>query len=43
MSYPPDSHKDELPDAETLKERQREEQELVAELAEEEEEMGDGF
>ena len=35
MSYPPDAHKDELPDAETIKERQREEQELADALAEE--------
>ena len=34
MSYPPDAHKGELPDAETLKERQREEQELAQSLAE---------
>ena len=35
MSYPPDAHKDELPDAEAIKERQREEQELAEALAEE--------
>ena len=35
MSYPPDSHKDGLPDAESIKERQREEQELAEALAEE--------
>lgn len=35
MSYPFDAHKDQLPDAETIKERQREEQELAAQLAEE--------
>jgi len=35
MAYPPDAHKDELPDAETIKERQREEQELAEALAEE--------
>jgi len=37
MSYPFDAHKDQLPDAETIKERQREEQELAQSLAEEEE------
>ena len=31
MSYPPDAHKDELPDAEMIMERQREEQELAEE------------
>ena len=36
MSYPFDAHKDGLPDAETIKERQREEQELAQSLAEEE-------
>eukprot|EP00320_Phaeocystis_rex_P000219 CAMPEP_0119076298 /NCGR_PEP_ID=MMETSP1178-20130426/85810_1 /TAXON_ID=33656 /ORGANISM="unid sp, Strain CCMP2000" /LENGTH=518 /DNA_ID=CAMNT_0007058567 /DNA_START=44 /DNA_END=1600 /DNA_ORIENTATION=+ len=36
MSYPFDAHKDQLPDAETVKERQREEQELAQSLAEEE-------
>jgi hypothetical protein len=36
MSYPPDSHKGELPDADAIKERQREEQELAREIAEEE-------
>jgi 26S proteasome regulatory subunit N3 len=35
MSYPFDAHKDQLPDAETVKERQREEQELAQSLAEE--------
>ena len=35
MSYPPDAHKNELPDADTIKERQREEQELAQSLAEE--------
>ena len=35
MSYPPDAHKDELPSAEEIKERQREEQELAEALAEE--------
>ena len=35
MSYPPDAHKDELPDAEAIKERQREEHELADALAEE--------
>jgi len=35
MAYPPDAHKDELPDAEAIKERQREEQELAEALAEE--------
>ena len=35
MSYPFDAHKDQLPDAETIKERQREEQELAQSLAEE--------
>jgi len=35
MSYPPDAHKGDLPDAETVKERQREEQELAQSLAEE--------
>ena len=35
MSYPPDLHKDELPDAEAMKERQREEAELAEALAEE--------
>ena len=35
MSYPPDAHKDELPDADMVKERQREEQELAQSLAEE--------
>lgn len=35
MSYPPDAHKSELPDADTIKERQREEQELAQSLAEE--------
>ena len=35
MSYPPDSHKGELPDADAIKERQREEQELAEALAEE--------
>ena len=35
MSYPPDAHKDGLPDAESIKERQREEQELAEALAEE--------
>jgi len=34
MSYPPDAHKGDLPDAETVKERQREEQELAEALAE---------
>jgi len=34
MSYPPDAHKGDLPDAETVKERQREEQELAQSLAE---------
>ena len=34
MSYPPDTHKGELPDAEAVKERQREEQELAEALAE---------
>jgi len=33
MSYPPDAHKGELPDAETMKERQREENELAQTLA----------
>jgi len=37
MSYPPDAHKGELPDADTIKERQREEQELAEALAEEDE------
>jgi len=37
MSYPPDAHKGELPDADTIKERQREEQELAQSLAEEDE------
>lgn len=37
MSYPPDAHKGELPDAEAIKERQREEQELAEALAEEDE------
>jgi len=35
MSYPPDAHKGDLPDAESIKERQREEQELAQSLAEE--------
>jgi len=35
MSYPPDAHKGELPDAEAVKERQREEHELAQSLAEE--------
>ena len=35
MSYPPDAHKDELPDPEAVKERQREEQERAEALAEE--------
>ena len=35
MSYPPDAHKDELPDANAIKERQREEHELAESLAEE--------
>jgi len=35
MSYPPDAHKGELPDADTIKVRQREEQELAQSLAEE--------
>ena len=34
MSYPPDAHKGELPDAEAVKERQREENELAQSLAE---------
>ena len=38
MSYPADTHKGDLPDAETVKERQREEQELAQALAEEEDE-----
>jgi len=38
MSYPFDAHKDQLPDAETVKERQREEQELAQSLAEEDDE-----
>lgn len=39
MSYPADAHKGELPDAETLKERQREESELAQSLAEEDDEF----
>ncbi|KAL1530151.1 hypothetical protein AB1Y20_001067 [Prymnesium parvum] len=39
MSYPPDAHKGDLPDAETIKERQREEQELAQSLAEEDDEF----
>ena len=35
MSYPFDAHKDQMPDADTIKERQREEQELAQALAEE--------
>ena len=35
MSYPPDAHKGELPDAEAIKQRQLEEQELAEALAEE--------
>jgi len=35
MSYPPDAHKGDLPDAEAVKERQREENELAQSLAEE--------
>jgi 26S proteasome regulatory subunit N3 len=34
MSYPPDAHRDQLPDAEMIKERQREENELAESLAE---------
>lgn len=37
MSYPPDAHKGDLPDADAIKERQREEQELAEALAEEDE------
>lgn len=37
MTYPPDAHKGELPDADAIKERQREEQELAEALAEEDE------
>lgn len=36
MSYPPDAHRGELPDADAIKERQREEQELAQSIAEEE-------
>ncbi len=36
MSYPADAHKDELPSAEVLKERQREEQELMESIGDEE-------
>ena len=35
MSYPPDAHKGELADAEVIKQRQLEEQELAEALAEE--------
>jgi len=35
MSYPPDAHKGELPDADAIKQRQLEEQELAEALAEE--------
>jgi len=40
MSYPPDAHKGSLEDAETMKERQREEQELAQSLAEEDDDEG---
>ena len=36
MSHPFDAHKDQMPDADAIKERQREEQELAQSLAEEE-------
>ena len=39
MSYPFDAHKDQMPDADAIKERQREEQELAQSLAEEDDEF----